>query len=74
MNDDLIWLRDGMELSGEMKYTFSEDRRRLIVPDIDHSDEGNYSCKYSDSTSTYEAGCLYVYGKLVKNAKVVDLT
>ena len=65
----LVWLHNNVELSIEdnsEKYTLSNTKSTLTVRDVDHEDEGNYSCKYTNGTSDIyqEAGCLIVYGKL----------
>ena len=69
--NDLVWLHNNVELSiadNPEKYTLSNTRSTLTVRDVDHEDEGNYSCKYTNRTNDLdvyqEAGCLIVYGKL----------
>jgi hypothetical protein len=68
-DDYLVWLHNNVELSIEdnsEKYTLSNTQSTLTVRDIDHEDEGNYSCKYTNRTTDrdvcQEAGCLIVYG------------
>ena len=70
-DDYLVWLHNKVELSvtdNSKKYTLSNTRSTLTVRDVDHEDEGNYSCKYTNRTTDrdvyQEAGCLIVYGKL----------
>ena len=69
--NDLVWLHNNVELSiadNPEKYILSNTRSTLTVRDVDHEDEGNYSCKYTNRTTGLdvyqEAGCLIVYGKL----------
>ena len=71
-DDYLVWLHNNVELSIEdnsEKYTLSNTQSTLTVRDIDHEDEGNYSCKYTNRTTDrdvcQEAGCLIVYGKFL---------
>ena len=65
----VAWLHNGDELSIDgQKYMLSSTKSMLTVNDIDHNDEGSYSCKYRNMKSGPmvhgEAGCLIVYGEL----------
>ena len=63
------WLHNGEELFiDDQKYMLSSTNSMLTVNDIDHNDEGNYSCEYRNMVNGpmvhQEAGCLIVYGEL----------
>ena len=69
IDSSVVWLHNGDELSIDgQKYMLSSTNSLLTVSDIDHNDEGNYSCKYRNMTSGplvhREVGCLIVYGEL----------
>ena len=69
-NNELQWLHNGTVLLPGTKYSLNHDRTKLTVSNIEHSDEGNYSCRYvSATTNSYTTeivGCLLVYGMFYK--------
>ena len=49
-NAKVTWLKDGLEIEENEKYTFIEEGyyRKLLIKDCDVSDEGEYTCQLED--------------------------
>ena len=65
-SQDVTWYRESAELDTNNieKYGLAASHMRLTVKNVEHTDEGNYSCKYSNQVVHYNAECLIVYGEL----------